>query len=107
MRYPVASTNAPNASFVTDDSSISKAPSVTSCSEVTSATSPVVGKRRPPVSRRSSSLSQHSVRPKGLEPLTFWLVADQAERYAIDAAFFSIVRQVSPDARRDAFERVA
>lgn len=47
------------------------------------------------------------VRPKGLEPLTFWLVADQAERYAIDAAFFSIVRQVSPDARRADFEQVA
>lgn len=43
------------------------------------------------------SLSQHSVRPKGLEPLTFWLVAD-AEREAVDAAFWSIVAcQVAPD----------
>ena len=48
------------------------------------------------------------VRLKGLEPLTFWLVADQAERAAVDAAFWSIVAcQVSPDSRRDDFERVA
>lgn len=55
----------------------------------------------------AEGLDSDVVRPKGLEPLTFWLVADQAERYAIDAAFFSIVRQVSPDARRADFEQVA
>lgn len=38
-----------------------------------------------------------AVRPKGLEPLTFWLVADQAERAADDAAFWSIVCQEFPD----------
>ena len=47
------------------------------------------------------------VRLKGLEPLTFWLVADQAERVAVDAVFWSIVCQVSPDTRRDDFEAVA
>ena len=35
------------------------------------------------------------------------LVADQAERVAVDAAFWSIVCQVSPDTRRDDFEAVA
>ena len=53
-------------------------------------------------------LADGVVRPKGLEPLTFWLVVDQAERAAIGAAFWSIVAcQVSPDARRDDYERVA
>ena len=48
------------------------------------------------------------VRLKGLEPLTFWLVADQAERAAVDATFWSIVAcQVLPDSRRGDFERVA
>ena len=37
------------------------------------------------------------VRLKGLEPLTFWLVADQAERIATEAAFWSIVCQAFPD----------
>ena len=56
----------------------------------------------------AEGLILEGVRLKGLEPLTFWLVADQAERAAVDAAFWSIVAcQVSPDSRRDDFERVA
>lgn len=57
----------------------------------------------------AEGLIADEVRPKGLEPLTFWLVADQAERAAVDAAFWSIVArcQVSPDTRRDDFEAVA
>ena len=47
------------------------------------------------------------VRLKGLEPLTFWLGATTVERVAVDAAFWSIVCQVSPDTRRDDFEAVA
>ena len=56
----------------------------------------------------AEGLIADEVRLKGLEPLTFWLVADQAERAAVDATFWSIVAcQVSPDSRRDDFERVA
>ena len=57
----------------------------------------------------AEGLDSDMVRPKGLEPLTFWLVADQAERAAVDTAFWSIVArcQVSPDTRRDDFEAVA
>lgn len=56
----------------------------------------------------AEGLIADEVRPKGLEPLTFWLVADQAERAAVDATFWSIVAcQVSPDSRRDDFEAVA
>lgn len=39
----------------------------------------------------AEGLIADEVRPKGLEPLTFWLVADQAERAAVDATFWSIV----------------
>ena len=47
------------------------------------------------------------VRPKGLEPLTFWLVADQTTRAESDALFWSIVCQEFPDNESAHVEAVA
>ena len=55
----------------------------------------------------AEGLDSDMVRPKGLEPLTFWLVADQTTRAESDALFWSIVCQEFPDNESAHVEAVA